>query len=270
MKLVVDGDILLFRACAAIEKDVDFGNGLHVLFSRFEDAKGVLEDMVHDLEEQANTDQVIFALSDKANWRRNIYKPYKANRKDTRKPLAYAALQEYAEQHWPTLRFKGVEADDVMGIYADRDGYAIWSLDKDLKQCPGHHLVDDEIVYITKEDGDRWHLLQTIIGDVTDNYPGCPGVGPATAEAFLDEPYKVVKTTKVLKSGPNKGQERTQWEKQSTDDVWEGICSLFEKADQTDHDALTQARVARILRDGEYDFEKERVKLWNPSVNSAG
>ena len=263
MKLIVDGDILLFRSCAAVEKEAVFDR-VHVLYSDFEDAKSVLEDMVHDLEEQANAEEVIFALSDRKNWRRNIFKDYKANRKDARKPLAYHDLAEYVTQHYPTLKFTGIEADDIMGIYANRDGYAIWSLDKDLKQCPGHHLVDDEIIYITEAEGDRFHMYQTLIGDVTDNYGGCPGVGPAGATEFLDGPFEWVQETRVLKSGPNKGQEQTQWKKQPTDNLWAGIVSHFEKAGLTEQDALIQARVARILRDGEYDFEKERVRLWTP------
>lgn len=256
MKLIVDGDILLFRSCAAVEKEAVFDR-IHVLYSDFEDAKGVLEDLTHDLEEQANAEEVIFALSDRKNWRRNIFKDYKANRKDMRKPLAYHDLTEYVEQHYPTLKFKGIEADDIMGIYADREGFAIWSLDKDLKQCPGRHLVDDEIVYITKEEGDRFHLYQTLIGDTTDNYPGCPGVGPKGATDFLDTPFKFVLTQQA---------NRTVWKKEATDNLWAGVVSHFEKAGLTEQDALIQARVSRILRDGEYDFEKERVKLWTPKM----
>lgn len=265
MKLVVDGDILLFRSCAAVEKEAVFDR-THILYSDFEDAKCVLEEMVHELEEQANTDDIVFALSDKENWRRNIFKEYKGNRKGSRKPLCYYDLEEYAKSHWDNITLKGLEADDVMGIMCSRENHAIWSLDKDLMQIPGLHLIDDEIVEVTKEDGDRFHLYQTLVGDVTDNYGGCPGIGPVVANAFLDEPYVVFQETKELKSGKNKGELRTQWAKQPTDNVWEGIVSLFNKAGLTEQDALIQARVARILRDGEYDFEKERVRLWKPKT----
>ena len=37
-----------------------------------------------------------------------------------------------------------------------------------------------------------------------------------------------------------------------------------EKQGLTEEDALLQARVARILRDGEYDYNKEEVVLWKP------
>ena len=263
MKLVVDGDILLFRSCAAVEREAVFDR-IHVLYSDFEDAKNVLEEMVQDLATQANTDDVIFAFSDGQNWRRNVFKDYKANRKGNRKPLVYGELKEYCEAHYECLQFKGIEADDIMGIYANREGYAIWSLDKDLKQCPGQHLVDDEIVTVTERDGDRFHWYQTLIGDVTDNYSGCPGVGPKAAEGFLSEPFVFVQETQTLKSGKNKGDERTIWVKKPTDDIWAGIVSHYEKVGLTEQDALTQARVAYILRDGDYDFEKERVKLWKP------
>lgn len=263
MKLIVDGDIVLFRSCAAAEREAVFGR-THVLYSDFEDARHIMEGMLAELEEVANAEEVILALSHKKNWRRNIFKDYKGNRKDTRKPLAYYELEEYAVQHFETLRFTGIEADDIMGIYADRDDYAIWSLDKDLMQCPGHHLIDDEIVYVEVADGDRFHSYQTLVGDPTDNYGGCPGIGDKVANDFLDNPFKWEQVPRVLQSGPRKGEEVLEWKKRPTDNLWEGIVSLYAKAGLGEEDALVQARVARILRDGEYDFDKERVKLWKP------
>ena len=254
----------MFRSCAAVEKEAVFGS-THILYSKFDDARGVLDDMVAGLAERANTDDIVFTISHEKNWRRNIFKEYKANRKDSRKPMCYYELQAYAEDTWPSLKFTGLEADDIMGIYANRPDSIIWSLDKDLMQCEGHHLIDDDIVYVTPEEGARFHMYQTLVGDVTDNYKGCPGVGDGSAEAFLDEPFEYVETTSVLKSGPNKGQERTTWTKKPTDDVWAGVLSHYIKAGLTEAEALVQARVARILHDGEYDFDKEQVKLWKPN-----
>ncbi|WP_422048082.1 hypothetical protein [Shimia sp.] len=265
MKLIVDGDLLLYRAAAASEKETQFGD-VWVLWSKFEDAKGILEEMVGQLEEQAQTDHVIFAMSDTHNWRKDILATYKGNRKDTRKPVVYKALEEYARQHWEILQFPSLEADDVMGMYASRDGYAIWTMDKDLKQCVGTHLVDDDYEEITDPDGSEFHLKQALMGDTTDGYGGCPGVGEGTALEFLRDPYKLVHVGRELKSGKNKGEIRYTWQKEPTDNVWEGIVSLYAKQGLTEADALVQARVARILRDGEYDFEKEEVVLWTPKT----
>ena len=43
------------------------------------------------------------------------------------------------------------------------------SPDKDMKQIPSvlWNMTDD-VVEITVEDGDRWHLIETLSGDPTD------------------------------------------------------------------------------------------------------
>ena len=82
---------------------------------------------------------------------------------------------------------------------------------------------------------DRFHLYQTLVGDQTDNYKGCPGVGPVKAETAL---------------GANP--------------TWASVVGCYEKAGLTEEDALVQARVARILRHGEYNKMTCEVKLWTP------
>jgi hypothetical protein len=39
---------------------------------------------------------------------------------------------------------------------------------------------------ITEAQADRFHMIQTLTGDVTDGYPGCPGIGPVKAEQILN------------------------------------------------------------------------------------
>lgn len=265
MKLYADGDMLLYRSCAAVEKEVRVGQYVY-LMSSVEDAIGVFSEMLYDLEQAANTEDVVLCLSDRQNWRRNVMKDYKANRKATRKPVAYGELLEYVKAKHETLLLPGLEADDIMGIFANREGCAIWTLDKDLKQVPGLHLVDDAFVTITQEEGDRFHLYQAIKGDITDGYAGCPGMGDVGATEFLDAPYRWVLTERELKSGPNKGQMKQEWRREPTDDVWAGVVSLYERQGLTEADALVQARVARILRDGEYDFKNKKVRLWKPTT----
>jgi len=75
--------------------------------------------------------------------------------------------------------------------------------------------------------------MQTLMGDSTDNYKGCPKVGLKTAEKILAE-----------------------------NSTWETVVAAFEKAGLSEEDALENARLARILRDGEYNNETGEVKLW--------
>jgi DNA polymerase-1 len=46
---------------------------------------------------------------------------------------------------------------------------------------------------------------------------------------------------------------------------WETVVSVFEKAGLTEQDALTQARLARILRWSDWDNTKKEPILWSPS-----
>jgi hypothetical protein len=89
------------------------------------------------------------------------------------------------------------------------------------------------------EQADRYHLIQTLTGDVTDGYSGCPGIGPVKAELLCATaaPQSLVAVR----------------------------CDAFKKAKLTEADALLQARLARILRNTEWDFDKSEVKLWSQS-----
>ena len=46
--------------------------------------------------------------------------------------------------------------------------------------------------------------------------------------------------------------------------VWKTVEDAYIKAGLTAEDALLQGRLARILRDTDWDFEKEEVRLWKP------
>jgi DNA polymerase-1 len=87
---------------------------------------------------------------------------------------------------------------------------------------------------ITEAEADRTHLIQTLTGDRTDGYPGCPGIGEKRAEAIADG-------------------------------GWSAVVESYEKAGLGEEYALTQARMAYILRHG--DYKRGTVRLWTPSVS---
>ena len=134
-----------------------------------------------------------------------------------------------------------MEADGCIGILATIKGSnsIIVSGDKDFKTIPGrfYDFLRNEFYDITQEEADYWHLFQTLIGDTTDNYKGCPGCGAVSAKKLLD----------------------------SEGATWETIVEAFEKKGLTESDALVQARVARILRASDYDFETKKPILWSPN-----
>lgn len=271
--LLIDGDMIVHRSCIAVEKDTRFLDRYHILFSDFESAWGVLQDTLFELCDQAGTEDVVFALSDpdpEANFRRQFVDgDYKSHRKGSRKPLAYWSVIEEIERKYPIERWDTLEADDVLGILQTRaapETTIIWSLDKDLKQIPGLHLRDDEVIEIIEEEADRFHLFQTLCGDITDGYAGCPGVGEETARKALASGKKLWPTQHVLKSGKNKGQEVTRWEEVPAETPWKTVLSYYRKAGLSPQYAIQQARLARILRAD--DYVNGEVVPWTPKKSS--
>ncbi|RWM84318.1 hypothetical protein [Mesorhizobium sp.] len=268
MKLLIDGDMIVHRSTVAVEKDTRFLDRYHILFSDFNDAWGVMQSTLSDLTDLAGTDDVLFVFSDpERNWRKELVdETYKADRATSRKPLAYWAVREEIERQYDAIWEPMLEADDLLGIYqtqADPGETCIWSLDKDLKQVPGLHLRDDEIITITKEEADRFHLYQTLAGDVTDGYSGCPGVGKEVARRALESGMKLWPVERELQRGPRKGEIETRWVEVPAETPWKTVLSHYRKAGLAPAEALRQARLAKILR--AEDYENGVIKLWVPS-----
>jgi 5'-3' exonuclease len=115
-----------------------------------------------------------------------------------------------------------LEADDALGIYATKEpGHIICSPDKDMRQIPGQLFdLTQEVVEITPEMGDRWHLIQAMAGDQTDGYAGIPGIGIKRAEALLE----------------------------ANGATWQTVVEAFAAKDLDESVALMNARLAKILQ----------------------
>ena len=135
----------------------------------------------------------------------------------------------------PTL-----EADDAMGIYAtSHEDCVICSPDKDMRQIPGELYDLKEQTTITKSEGLKWHLIQTLAGDQTDGYAGVPGIGVKRAVQLFEE------------HGYN----------------WKTVVDAFEAKGLTEEDALTNARLAKILTASDYDFAEGAPILFTADAN---
>lgn len=236
-KLLLDADIIAYQTSAACERPVDWGNGLWTLHCFEDEVRRGVDEFILRLKEQAGLDEVIVVLSDAKNFRKEVASYYKENRKNIRRPMLLAFAKEYMAQKYESLVLPTLEADDVLGIYTSKypEKYVCWSIDKDLRSIPGFHLIDGRTVEITEEQADLAFYTQALTGDMVDNYPGCPKVGPKTAE-------------KLLKDVGN---------------MWEAVVAAFLKAGLNEDQALEQARLARILRHTDYDFDKKEVILWS-------
>ena len=193
-----------------------------------------------------NLDEVVICLSGANNFRKKILTTYKFNRKEVMRPLLLNPIKAYLTDNYPTLIQDDLEADDLLGILSTgdylptKDKKIVISIDKDLTQIPGWYFNPDKDTKareITKADGNYFHYLQTLTGDWTDGYKGCPGIGPKKAEKLLAE---------------NKGKE------------WEAIVLAYESKGLTEADALVQAQVARICQANNYNFKTKEVTPWQP------
>lgn len=236
MRLLLDGDIVAYTAAVSAETPVNWGDGLWTLHAYEQDVVSKIEDTISGIVGDLEFDKIQVALSDTTNFRKTVYSEYKANRKDIRKPMLLQFAKDYLFDKYDGLIYPTLEADDVLGIELTSDpDCVIWSTDKDLKTITGVHLVDGELVNIDPETSDYWFYYQTLVGDLTDNYQGCPKVGPKTAEKILDK-----------------------------DCSWDAVVAAFIKAGLSESVALQNARLARILRSSDYDKQTGEVTLWTP------
>lgn len=245
--LLIDGDILLYRNTVAVEREVRWDAENHVLYSNENDAWAGMRRSIERWEERFEPGRMIFCLTEPPNFRTKIDPTYKSNRADQRKPIAYTAAKEKLKELYETMAMPGLEADDVMGILATKApaNTIIVSMDKDMRGVPCVLFNEKEVLKVDQYDADYFHLFQTLIGDASDGYPGCPGIGPARAEQLM----------------PKRDKDNMPY---TVGEWWSRVVGAYTKAGLTEDDALKQARLARILRVSDWDSEKKEPILWTP------
>jgi DNA polymerase-1 len=237
--LLLDGDMLLYKACAAVEREVRWDDQNHVLVANADEAYDAFIRSIDEKKRTLRSTVYHLAFSGPGNFRLELYPAYKSGR--ARKPLCYARLLERVMQEHSAKAVDGLEADDLLGIWATSGKFKdpiIVSDDKDMKTIPTMLYRLGELTRISPEDADYYFHLQALTGDITDGYPGCPGIGPKTAEKLL------------ASAGP----------------AWPKIVQAYEARDLTETDALLQARLARILRASDWDANKRTPILWTPTL----
>ena len=240
--LLIDADILLFKATVHCEKPIEWSEGFWTMHGFEDDALLFFNDKITEWKDKFETEKVTLCLTDTENWRKEVLPSYKEHRKATRKPLILPVvrqrlLEDYDAVVWPTL-----EADDVLGIMATEDtdeNRIIISSDKDLKTIPAPLYNPDKDILTENSvfEADYWHMFQTLVGDATDGYSGCPTIGPVSATKLLSIAF----------------------DQQA---MWDLIVATYSKKGLSASEALVQARVARILRFE--DFNNKEITYWNP------
>nr|WP_274017752.1 exonuclease [Vibrio parahaemolyticus] len=271
-----DLDIFAFQANATAMEEVFLQNGDEYigLMTNMTQAFDSVVSRIDEIRKQLKLDKVVMCLTDDHNWRKDVLPTYKSNRKDVRKPVGLAELKRRLGEHYETYLRPSLEADDVMGILATWKGFhpdyrkIVISEDKDMKTLPVwlyNPAKDFEPWFNSEEDADFFHLCQTLAGDVTDGYSGCPSIGMDTAKQLLKDQIMFEQYDHVFKSGARKGTTESRWRKVESPSAWDTVVSCYRKAGLSEECALQQARVARICRASDYDFKNKEVKLWLPN-----
>ncbi len=213
--------------------------------------------------EKENPDYIgaVFDVS-APTFRHEMFKEYKANREempeDLRKSIPY--IRKLIEAfNIPIIEKEGFEADDVIGTLAkkaEQEGFTTYMMtpDKDYAQLvsdnifmfkPGKAGGDAEVWGLPEvqesfgiETADQVIDILGLMGDSADNIPGCPGVGPKSAQKLIAQFGSIdgiYKNTDKLKG---KQKER-----------------LIEKQEQV---RLSKV-LATIITDVPIEFEKEKL-----------
>ena len=261
---LLDAYALIYRAYFAFIKNPRFNSkGLNT--SAMLGFVNVLEQL---LKEQKPTHiAVVFDLNI-PTFRHEMFEAYKATRdampEDLIKSIPYIRniIQAY---NIPILEKAGFEADDVIGTLAKKAetmGYTTYMMtpDKDYAQ-----LVSENIfMYKPSRGGEQpeiWGIPQVqesfmvdqpsqvidvlgLMGDTSDNIPGCPGIGPKTA-------MKLISTYK------------------SIDGLYENINDLKGKMKENLLEFEPQVRMSRVLAkiilDVPVDFDETKLIMEEPN-----
>ncbi len=238
MKLLIDADFIVYTSFAAVETEGDFGDDVILVTSNFSDALAATNRELTKIKNKLGAfSEMILFFSDSINFRKQILESYKGHR-NRKKPCGYKRVINALRKEYKVIIKPSLEADDAMGVYSTKyPGNCIVSPDKDMKQIPGQLYNLDEVFTVSKEDGAKWHLIQALAGDQTDGYSGVPGIGVKRATSLFEE------------DGYS----------------WQTVLKAFTDKGLTEYDAITNARLARILTADDYDFKNKRPILWTPT-----
>lgn len=252
--ILLDSDVLLFQSLLVGQVDEMWDEDVVMRCCDLKECRDHYWRSVKELVDTVDTamDRVYHCFTLGSMFRRTLFPGYKAGRAE--KPVGYVAFRNELLGEPNCSVFQEIEADDIISITArgnmleGRD-YVVCSVDKDLRQVPGKHYwpwhptPEKVSAVVTVEEAERNFWMQAIQGDSSDKIPGCPGVGPKTAE-------KVLAGIDPMDAAAN----------------WKAIVRAYEKANTPDPeaDALLTARLVRLLRRGDYNPNDGTVNLWEP------
>ena len=262
--LLVDGDILIYRFAHRAQCVSRWERDLYTFHAFLTDATPHIADMLTSWQEDLEADELTVVLSDlDANFRKEVYPAYKANRAGIVRPILFKPLRKFFIEQYGALIEPKLEGDDLLGLLATEQGTTdyqtrgacylardetpvICTIDKDLQTVPGFHFnwdgTESCLSQVSALEAYLNFLRQVLMGDATDGYKGIPGCGPVRANKLLEKADIC-----------------------NLSDAWEKvIVPAYEKAGLNETVALLNARCARVLQGDDYNFLTKEIRLWTP------
>jgi len=244
MTLLIDADWLVYNSCCACEEDTRWNEWQHQLTSDVRDCLSLIENRL-DVYKNIAQDKhdIVMCFTSYPTFRHEIFPDYKINRIGKRKPLALKHTINKVKERYECITYPNLEGDDVLGLLATNGRYdnpIIVSVDKDMRTIPCKLLAAEEIEHITEKKATRHWFEMSLAGDAGDGILGIKGMGMVTA-------------SKTLADTPD-----------TKEALWSKVQETYTKKGYTIADAILNARLTRILREGDYNYQTGEVKLWNP------
>jgi hypothetical protein len=180
------------------EHEEKSGNGRHIVQEQkeepVENSLYLVKRALQGVLEKCNPTKYQVYLSGASSFRHELpyAMKYKGHRKAIARPLWYDEIREYMMETWNAKVCEQWEADDqlYMDWYAAEihgTPFALATVDKDLDQIPGKHYdwLKDKKFKVEPEYAANMLAAQSLAGDATDNIPGLPNIGMATAYKML-------------------------------------------------------------------------------------
>ena len=244
MTLLIDADWLVYSSCCACEEDTRWNEWQHQLTSDVRNCLNMIDNRLDVYRTIASgKHDIVMCFTSYPTFRHEIFPEYKINRIGRRKPLALRNVIEKVREKYESISYENLEGDDVLGLLATNGRYKdpiIVSVDKDMRTLPCKLIADDSIEHITNKKANRHWFEMSLAGDAGDGILGIKGMGMVTA-------------SKTLASTPD-----------TKEALWSKVQETYTKKGYTIADAILNARLTRILREGDYDYNTGEVKLWNP------
>ena len=221
-KVLIDGDIVAYRAAAIIEADFwevhkhELGSLYkfketqpehfesmfledydYQLGRTLDKVEGIIDRILTDLQDVdpalifLGPDECEVFLTGRDNFRYDVAKthPYKGHRGVNKKPVLLSKAREYLVDKWGAEVSDGEEADDLIAKGATEYGRkcVVASADKDMLQLAGAHFNFNkgEWKFVDEFEGLTFFYTQILTGDNADNIIGLYNIGPKKADKIL-------------------------------------------------------------------------------------